>query len=90
MEVGSLPTSTALRVDDMIDQIKKIGWHSIELGFLLVALCVLLGIIAGPESGYISFVSDNAQKFLQSLPAGVILGAALIVAVHSWARSVGR
>jgi hypothetical protein len=71
----------------MIEQIIKIGWQAVEIGFLVVAICVLLSMIVGPDSGYIASVSDNAQKVLQALPAGVILGGAVIVAVYSWART---
>src|SRR6516164_8780172 len=64
----------------MIDQIRRIGWLAVEVAVLVIVLCVLLNILLGNEGGsFISFVSDNATKFLQALPPGVTLGISLIV-----------
>ena len=75
----------------MIDQIRKIGWLAAEAGLLLIVLCVLLNIILGKESGsYIASVSENATKFLQTLPPGVTLGVALIVLLYWFAKARTR
>lgn len=71
----------------MIDHIKKTGWLAVEIGVLLIVLCILLRIILGTDSGtYIAAVSDNATKFLQALPPGVTLGVALIVMLYWFAK----
>jgi len=72
----------------MIRQITKFGWHVIEAGFLLVALCVLLNIILGRGSGaFVSSVAANALDFLQKVPAGSLLGVFLILALYWLIRS---
>jgi len=71
-----------------IDRIRRIGWLAIEVGFILIALCVLLSVILGEGSGpFISGVAQNATKLLQALPPGVVLGAVLIVCLYWLARS---
>ena len=72
----------------MIRQITKFGWHVLEAGFLLVALCVLLNIILGRGSGgFISSVATNALDFLQKVPAGTLLGVFLILALYWLVKS---
>ena len=64
----------------MIQKLTKLGWLIIELGFMLVILCVLLHIILGKDSGgFVSSVAANALDFLQKVPSGTILGIFLIV-----------
>ncbi len=64
----------------MIQKLTKLGWLVIELGFMLVILCVLLNIILGKDSGgFVSSVAANALDFLQKVPSGTILGIFLIV-----------
>jgi hypothetical protein len=75
----------------MVDQIKKIGWHTVEAGLLLIVLCVVLNIIIGQENGsYISFVAENATKFVQSLPAGVTTGIAMVALLYWFAKTRAR
>lgn len=64
----------------MIQKLTKLGWLVVELGFMLVILCVLLNIILGKDSGgFVSSVAANALDFLQKVPSGTILGIFLIV-----------
>ncbi len=64
----------------MIQKFTKLGWLVVELGFVLVILCVLLNIILGKDSGgFVSSVAANALDFLQKVPSGTILGIFLIV-----------
>ena len=68
--------------------LRTIGWAAIEAAFLLIVLCVLLNIILGGESdSFISQVANNATNFLQSLPAGVLLGVALIVMIYGLVKA---
>ena len=63
----------------MLQKLTKLGWHVVELGFMLVILCVLLNIILGKDSGgFVSSVAANALDFLQKVPSGTILGIFLI------------
>jgi hypothetical protein len=72
----------------MIEQIRRIGWLAAEAGLLLIVLCILLGILLGNDAGpYISSVSENASKFLGSLPPGVTLGVALIVLLYWFVKA---
>lgn len=73
---------------DMLDRVRRIGWLVAEAGLLIVILCVLLNIILGPESGrFVSAVAANANVFLLGLPAGVLLGLALVVFAYALAKS---
>lgn len=70
---------------DMIEKITKLGWLVIELGFMLVVLCVLLSIILGKEGGgFISSVAANALDLLQKVPSGTVLGIFLILVLYFW------
>ena len=54
-----------------MQRIRKIGWLAAEAG-LLIVLCILINILLGKDGGpYISSVSENASKFLGTLPPGV-------------------
>ena len=48
----------------MLDQIRKIGWLAVELGLLLVVLCVLLNILLGKDSGAYIAVPDPRTKVI--------------------------
>jgi hypothetical protein len=72
----------------MIERIRKIGWVAVEAGFLLIVLCILLNILLGKDGGpYISSVSENASKFLGTLPPGVTLGVTLILLLYWFVKS---
>ena len=72
----------------MIEQIRKIGWLAVEAGLLVIVLCVLLNILLGNEGGsFISSVAENATKFLQALPSGVVLGVSLIVFLYWFVKN---
>jgi hypothetical protein len=72
----------------MIDQIRKIGWLAVEAALLVIVLCVLLNILLGGEAGsFISSVSENALKFLRTLPPGVTLGVSLIIFLYWFVRN---
>jgi hypothetical protein len=75
-------------MSDLTTRIRTIGWAAVEVAFLLIVLCVLLNIIIGGEAdSFIAGVARNATAFLQSLPAGVLLGVVLIAAAYSLFRS---
>lgn len=65
---------------DIIDHVRKAGWLAVEVGLLIVILCVLLNIILGPASSgdFVAAVATNANTFLQGLPAGTVMGLVLI------------
>jgi hypothetical protein len=69
---------------EMLDQARRVGWLIAEAGLLVVVLCVLLNIILGPESSgeFVASVARNANAFLQSLPAGTLIGLVLIVLAY--------
>jgi NhaP-type Na+/H+ or K+/H+ antiporter len=72
----------------MIEQMRRIGWLAVEGAVLVIVFCVLLNILLGKEGGsFISSVSENATKFLQSLPPGVTLGVSLIVVLYWFVRN---
>lgn len=67
----------------MIEQIRRIGWLTVEIALLLVIVCVLLNIILGADSGsFIGSVAANTAQFLQSIPPGTFLGVVLIVLLY--------
>jgi hypothetical protein len=68
----------------MLDQARRVGWLIAEAGLLVVVLCVLLNIILGAESSgeFVASVARNANAFLQSLPAGTLIGLVLIVLAY--------
>jgi hypothetical protein len=72
----------------MIDQMRRIGWLAVEGAVLVIVFCVLLNILLGKQEGsFISSVSENATKFLQTLPPGVTLGVSLIVVLYWFVRN---
>ncbi len=72
----------------LLTRLRTIGWAVVEAAFLLIVLCVLLNIILGGEAdSFIASVARNATDFLQRLPAGVILGVALIVMIYGLVKS---
>jgi ABC-type Fe3+ transport system permease subunit len=72
----------------MIERIRKIGWLAAEAGLLLIVLCILLNILLGNDGGpYILSVSENASKFLGTLPPGVTLGVSLILLLYWFVKS---
>jgi uncharacterized membrane protein len=67
----------------MIEKICNMGWQAAKAGILLVALCTLLHIIAGPTSGaFITSVHNNVIDFLQKIPSGTFLGLVLAVGIY--------
>jgi hypothetical protein len=75
-------------MDEMLDRIRRTGWLLAEAGLLIVLLCMLLNIILGAElgGGFVAAVSSNANAFLRALPAGTVMGLALIVAAYWLAK----
>ena len=67
----------------LLEQITAIGWRVVELAFVLVALCVLLSLLLGKQSGtFIASVAANTSDLLQKLPPGALVGVFLIFAVY--------
>jgi hypothetical protein len=72
----------------MLAQIRKIGWFVVEAMLVLVAVCVLLNIILGRESGaFISGVAANALELVQRVPPGTFLGVVLILVLAGLLRA---
>ena len=65
---------------DVITTIRKAGWLAVEVGLLIVILCVLLNIILGPAASgdFVGAVAANANTFLQGLPAGTVTAVVLV------------
>lgn len=65
---------------EVINHVRRAGWLAVEIGLLVVILCVLLNIILGPASSgdFVGAVAQNANTFLQGLPAGTVMGLVLI------------
>jgi hypothetical protein len=73
---------------NFLARLRTIGWAVVEAAFLLIVLCLLLNIILGGEAdSFIGGVAKNATDFLQRLPAGVVLGVALIVMIYGIVKS---
>ena len=70
--------------DTMIDTIIKTGWRIIEILFILILICITLGIIVGPEGSgaFINGVLANTNNFLRNLPPGTFLGIFAILALY--------
>jgi hypothetical protein len=78
---------------EMLDQVRRAGWLFAEAGLLVVILWLLLNIILGAESSgeFVGAVAKNANAFLQGLPAGTMMGLALVlVAYWLFQRGVAR
>lgn len=73
----------------MLEKIRHIGWAIVEIGAILVAIAILLNIILGKDGGgvVVGSVAENAMAFLQALPAGTIVGLALIGLLYQVAKS---
>lgn len=81
---GAAPPRAPLA--ERLAQLRMIGWAAVEVGFLLVVVCVLLNIILGDGNGFVTAVANNATGFLQRLPPGVFLGVVLIAAGYGIVR----
>ena len=68
----------------MIKKIIQMGWNIIELVFVLILLCLAVGIVLGPDQSgsFIRGVSDNAMAFLREVPAGIILALSISVGLY--------
>ena len=72
----------------MIDKIRRTGWAVVEIGAIIVALAILLSLIIGKDNiGVVGAISDNAISLLQALPAGTIVGLALLGLLFQLVRS---
>ena len=69
---------------EMLDQVRRAVGLLPKPALLVVILCVLLNIILGAESSgeFVAAVAKNANAFLQSLPAGTMMGLALFVVAY--------
>ncbi len=66
-----------------MERVRRIGWFVVEAGFFLVALCVLLEIILGPQGGgFVTAVAERAKAFLQAVPPGAVLGVVILVFLY--------
>jgi len=68
----------------MINTIIKTGWHIVELLFILILICITLGIIVGPEGSgtFINGVLSNTNNLLRNIPPGTFLGIFVILALY--------
>lgn len=72
----------------MFDRIRHVGWFAVEIGLMVVSLAVLLDIILGKQGGaVITGIADNTTAFLQSLPAGSLLGLGALGTLYLIARA---
>jgi len=70
-----------------IEQIRKLGWLTVEAALLIILLCVLLDIISPVGFGFVPLVAGNARDFLQTVPSGTILGVVILVFLYWFLRS---
>ena len=68
----------------MIKKIIQMGWNIVEMVFVLILLCLAVGIVLGPDQSgsFIRGVSDNALAFLREVPAGIILALSISVGLY--------
>ncbi len=68
----------------MIKKIIQMGWNIVELVFVLILLCLAVGIVLGPDQGgsFIHGVSENAMAFVREVPAGIILALSISVGLY--------
>ena len=68
----------------MIDTVIKTGWCIVEILFILILVCVALGIIIGTDGSgpFINGVLSNTNNFLRNLPPGTFLGIFVILALY--------
>jgi hypothetical protein len=68
----------------MIKKIIQMGWNIVELVFVLILLCLAVGVVLGPDQSgsFIRGVSDNALAFLREVPAGIILALSISVGLY--------
>lgn len=71
----------------MFDKMRRTGWAAVEIGLILVFLAVLLNIILGKDGGIVvTSIAENTTTFLQSLPAGTLVGMIAIGALYLLVR----
>ena len=59
----------------MLNNLKKIGWQTIELGAIVVLLSIVLTAILGAEGGVvIQAIAKNAMTLLKEIPSGTTIG----------------
>ena len=68
----------------MIKKIIQMGWNIVEMVFVLILLCLAVGVVLGPDQSgsFIRGVSDNALAFLREVPAGIILALSISVGLY--------
>jgi hypothetical protein len=68
----------------MIDNIIKTGWRIVEILFILILICLTLGLIIGVDGSgpFINGVLSNTNNFLRNLPPGTFLGIFVILALY--------
>ena len=68
----------------MIKKIIQMGWNIVELVFVLILLCLAVGVVLGPDQSgsFVRGVSDNALAFLREVPAGIILALSISVGLY--------
>jgi hypothetical protein len=72
----------------MLDRIRQVGWAAVEIGAILVALAVLLDVLLGKDGGpVVTSIAENTQAFLQSLPAGTVVGLVALGVLYHLVRS---
>lgn len=72
---------------EIINRLRRWGWLAIEAGLLVIIASIVLHILLGPEGGpFLQFVTDNTISFLNALPAGVVVGLALVVIAYLYVK----
>ena len=75
----------------MIDTIIKTGWRIVETLFILILICISLGIIIGSDGSgpFINGVLSNTNNFLRNLPPGTFLSIFVILALYGLIKKKG-
>jgi hypothetical protein len=67
----------------MLEKLAKVNkalWTFIELGFLIVLLCVLVFLIMGPSSGvFVLAVMENIYTITGKVNAANLIGIAILI-----------
>lgn len=72
----------------MIGKVRQLGWLFVELGVILIAICLVLQVVLGDSGGpVVAAISANALAMLQRVPAGIALAVASLLVVERLLRA---
>ena len=65
-----------------LEQVRRLLWLFVELGFLTILVIILLHLILGENSGvFVTSVADNVKKFAGDVPTPSLIGIGAIIAM---------